>query len=224
MENTIKKRINTFGKAAKIITTIVIVFMLVTEGFLLAGGIIAAVVPGDSVTVDTESGTEINVDKKFFGVDGKQFYINIGGGKLHIGEFDREGYEIKDENAGLSMIGNVKNRHYDMNTALWWIVCEVISLAAVIVALYFFRSLMKQFMICDTPFSDDIVNKMRAFAIALIPCMIIWQAFSAAKNYIAGNEAGFNLLFTAAFVLIIFVLTMIFKYGAELQKEHDDTV
>ena len=224
MENTIKKRINTFGKVAKIITTIVIVFMLVTEGFLLVGGIIAAVVPRDSITVDIDSNAEINIDKNYFGLDGKQFYINIGDGKLNLAEFNNEKYDIRNENTDLNLSGSVRSTHHDMDTVLWWIVFEAISLAAVIVALYFFRSLMKQFMVCDTPFSDGIVNKMRAFAIALIPCTVVWQAFNAAKNYIIGNEADFNLIFTFAFVLIIFVLTMIFKYGAELQKEHDDTV
>ena len=59
MENKIKRKINTFGRVAKILTMIVIVCLLVAEGFLLAGGVIAAVVPKDSVTVETDSRTEI---------------------------------------------------------------------------------------------------------------------------------------------------------------------
>ena len=224
MENKIKSKINTFGKVAKILTMIAIVFMLVVEGFLLVGGVITAIVPNDSITVDADSNTKINIDTKYFGMDGEQYYFNTGDKKLYIGQFSTDGYEIKNENGNLNLNTNNQSRHYDMNTALWWIVCEAIALSAVIVALYFFRSLMKQFMICDTPFSDGIVKKMRAFAIALIPCMVVWQALNAAKNYITGNEADFNLIFTFAFVLIIFVLTMIFKYGTDLQKEHDDTV
>ena len=42
MENKIKRKINTFGRVAKILTMIVIVCLLVAEGFLLAGGVIAA--------------------------------------------------------------------------------------------------------------------------------------------------------------------------------------
>ena len=111
-----------------------------------------------------------------------------------------------------------------MNTALWWIICEAAALAAVIVALYFFRALMKQFVVCDTPFSDCIVKKMRAFAIALIPCMAVYHAVGAVKNNVLGNDGSTGLILSVVFVLVIFVLTMIFKYGAELQKEHDDTV
>lgn len=224
MENKIKSKINTFGKVAKILTMIAIVCMLVVEGFLLVGGVITAVVPNDSVTVDVGSNTKINFDTNYFGMDGEQYYFNIGDEKLYIGQFSTDGYEIKNENGSFNLNTNNQSRHYDMNTALWLIVCEAIALSAVIVALYFFKSLMKQFMICDTPFSDGIVKKMRAFAIALIPCMAVYHAVNSVKNSILGNEGDSGLILSAVFVLVIFVLTMIFKYGAELRKEHDDTV
>ena len=173
MENKIKRKINTFGRVAKILTMIVIVCLLVAEGFLLAGGVIAAVVPKNSVTVETDSRTEILVDTKFFGVEEEKLYINVGGGKLYIADFDNDGFAIGNEKNGAQRSVNMQVRQYDMNTALWWIICEAAALAAVIVALYFFRALMKQFMVCDTPFSDSVVKKMRAFAIALIPCTLI---------------------------------------------------
>lgn len=224
MENKIKRKINTFGRVAKILTMIVIVCLLVAEGFLLAGGVIAAVVPKDSVTVETDSRTEILVDTKFFGVEEEKLYLNVGGGKLYIADFDNDGFAIGNEKNGAQRSVNMQVRQYDMNTALWWIICEAAALAAVIVALYFFRALMKQFMVCDTPFSDSVVKKMRAFAIALIPCMVAYHAASAAKNSVLVNDGSPGLILSVVFVLTIFVLTMIFKYGAELQKEHDDTV
>ena len=121
MENKIKRKINTFGRVAKILTMIVIVCLLVAEGFLLAGGVIAAVVPEEKL------------------------YINVGGGKLYIADFDNDGFAIGNEKNGAQRSVNMQVRQYDMNTALWWIICEAAALAAVIVALYFFRALMKQF-------------------------------------------------------------------------------
>ena len=41
---------------------------------------------------------------------------------------------------------------------------------------------------------------------------------------VLGNDGSTGLILSVVFVLVIFVLTMIFKYGAELQKEHDETV
>lgn len=224
MENKIKRKINTFGKVAKILTMIAIVFMLVAEGFLLVGGVIAAVVPKDSVTVNSESSTEVNVNTDYFGMDGDAFYVNMGGSKLYIGDLGNDSYDIKNQNGSINLNCNAQSKHYDLNTALLWIICQMAALAAIITALYFFRSLMKQFMVCDTPFSEGVVKKMRTFAIALIPCMAVYHGVSAVKNNILGNGGSLNLTLSVVFVLVIFVLTMIFKYGAELQKEHDETV
>ncbi len=224
MENKIKRKINTFGKVAKILTMIAIVCMLVAEGFLLVGGVIAAVVPKDSVKVDCESSTEVFVDTNYFGMDGDAFYVNMGGSKLYIGDLGDDSYDVKNQNGILELNSSAQSKHYDLNTALVWIICQMAALAAIIVALYFFRSLMKQFMVCDTPFSDGVVNKMRAFAIALIPCMAVYHAVGAVKNNVLGNDGSTGLILSVVFVLVIFVLTMIFKYGAELQKEHDETV
>lgn len=225
MENKTKSKINTFGKVAKILTMIAIVFMLVVEGFLLIGGVITAIVPNDSITVDAGSNTKINIDTKYFGMDGKQFYFNIGNSKMYLGQFEDGEVDVKSENGGLTLTGNAPDKHYDLNTALLWIICEMAALAAIITALYFFRSLMKQFMVCDTPFNDGLVKKMRTFAIALIPCMVVYHAAGTAKSYVLGSDG--NLLspvLSVVFVLVIYVLTMIFKYGTDLQKEHDDTV
>ncbi len=224
MENKIKRKINTFGKVAKILTMIVIVFLLVVEGFLLVGSIITAVVPKDSVTVDTGSDTRIDVDTNYFGLNGRQFFIKIGNTELYVGHLEKGEFDVKSENGCLTLIGNAQDKHYDLNTALLWIICEMMSFAAIIIALYFFKSLMKQFMVCDTPFSNGVVKKMRAFAIALIPCMVAYHAAGIAKNNIFGNDGSLSLILSVVFVLVIFVLTMIFKYGTELQKEHDDTV
>ena len=224
MENKIKKRINTFGKVAKILTMIIIVLLLVAEGFLLVGGVITMIVPKDSVTVNAGSDTRIDVDTDYFGLNGRQFYIKIDNTELYLGHFDKGEYNVISENGSLTLTDNAEDHHYDLNTALMWIICQMAAFAAIITALYFFRSLMKQFMVCDTPFSDGIVKKMRAFAIALIPCMVVYLASSAAKNSILGNDGAPSLILSVVFVMVIFVLTMIFQYGAELQKEHDDTV
>ena len=62
MEKSIKRKINVFGKVAKIITMIIIVCLLVAEGFMLVGGIIVACVPKDSVTVDGAGRIDVNLN------------------------------------------------------------------------------------------------------------------------------------------------------------------
>lgn len=225
MENSVKRKINIFGKVAKIITTIIIVCLLVAEGFMLVGGIIVAIVPKDSVTVDVTANADASINTSYFGLDGNRFYVNLGKSKIMLGDFGTGDINISNSDGKLSLSGGIKDMRFDLNTALQAIICGMLSLAAIITALYFFKALMKEFMTCDSPFTDGIVKKMRAFAIALIPCAAVIEGTKAAVGAFVGNSFSLNIdLVTVAFVLIIFVLTMVFKYGAMLQKEHDETV
>lgn len=225
MENSVKRKINIFGKVMKIITTVIIVCLLVVEGFMLVGGIIVAVVPKDSVTLDAQVNADVKVNTGFFGLEDGQVSVKAGNTNIVLGEIEVDGFDVSTKNGVMNMNGGIKNIHFDLNSALWMLVCGMISLAAVIVALFFFKALMKQFMICDSPFSDGVVQKMRNFAIALIPCMVVAQGMKAAIGDILSGSITMNIDFiSVAFVFIIFVLTMVFKYGTMLQKEHDETV
>ena len=216
MEKSIKRKINVFGKVAKIITMIIIVCLLVAEGFMLVGGIIVACVPKDSVTVDGAGTIDVNVNTEYFGLDGEQFYVNtISTGSLNV----------KNENGNLNVNGDFKQLHFDLNDGMLMLVYGMVYVAAIVVALFFFRALMKQFMVCDSPFSEGVVKKMRAFAIALIPCTAAVLMMKSAISAMLSGSFNFDIDFiSVAFVIIIFILTMIFKYGTELQKEHDETV
>ncbi|MBQ3265178.1 MAG: DUF2975 domain-containing protein [Ruminococcus sp.] len=225
MENSVKRKINVFGKVMKIITTVIIVCLLVAEGFMLVGGVIVAIVPKDSVTVDAAVNADIKVNTGYFGLDDGQVSVKAGDTKIVVGDIGSGDFQINSENGVTHMNSNFRDMHFDLNTALLLIVYGMVSLAAVIVALYFFKALMKQFMICDSPFSDGVVQKMRHFAIALIPCVVVAEGMKKAIGGVISDSFTFDFDFiSVAFVFIIFVLTMVFKYGTELQKEHDDMV
>ncbi|WP_407383504.1 hypothetical protein [Ruminococcus sp.] len=225
MENSVKRKMNVFGKVAKIITTVLIVVLLVAEGFLLVGGIITAVVPKDSITVDAQVDGDVKVNTEFFGLDENQFYVKAGNTKIMLGDVAGDQLGIENRDGILSVKAGLNNLHFDLNDALRLLLCGMGYLAGIVVALFFFRALMKQFMLCDSPFSDGVVQKMRSFAIALIPCVIVAEGLKKLMGSFFTGQFGLDIdLIPVGFVLIIFVLTMIFRYGAMLQKEHDETV
>ena len=226
MESTIKKKINTFGKAGKIITSIIIVVLLVVEGFLLAGTIVAAVLPMDSVSVDAQGGGTVRFDAEYFGFDSDELSLNIGSTQIKLAEFD----SVKTHSQDGSVIMDVQSGefHFNLNTLLGLMIIGIIRLASFVVALYFLKALMKAFMTCETPFCGNVIKKMRAFAIALIPSMIV----SSMTNSVLGllftdsisiGGGGFDMI-PVLFVFVVFILTAIFRYGAQLQKEYDETV
>ena len=225
MENSVKRKINIFGKVGKIITTVIIVLLLIAEGGLLTGGVIVAAVPKDSVTVDARVNADVNVNTGIFGFDGGDVYVKAGDMKIIVGNFSTDQVEIKGGDGAVTVSTDVNDLHFDLNSALLLIVCGFLSVAAIVVALFFFKALMREFSACDSPFSDGVVQKMKNFAIALIPCVIVAEGMKKAMGGIISNSITMDFdLVSVGFVIIIFVLTMIFKYGAMLQKEHDETV
>lgn len=227
MENSIKRKINVFGKAGKIITTVIIVLLLVAEGFMLIGGVIVAIVPKESVTVDVAGKADIKVDATYFGVDKGELSAKAGDINVKLADLDDEDVKTTlDENGIFNISTDSKNLHYDLWDALKLICLAMLKVAAIVVALYFLKALMKQFMICDSPFCDEVVKAMRAFAIGLIPTMAVSASASGIINVLFEGiiSVGTFDQVTVGFVVIIFVLTAIFKYGTQLQKQYDETV
>ena len=222
MENSIKRKINIFGKVGKIITTVIIVLLLVAEGAMLAGTIALAIIPHDAVTADVEAKANVKIDADYFNM--KDGEIKIPGRVTVFSTKLDPNFEVKNGTAELN--AETGNLHFDLADVIKLLAVGMVKLAAVIVALYFFKALMKAFRSCDLPFDDNVIKKMRAFAIALIPTMVVSSAANGVLGGLFTGKFSFGSveLLPVAFAFIIFVLTAIFRYGAMLQKEHDETV
>ena len=80
---------------------------------------------------------------------------------------------------------------------------------------------------CQTPFEENIIKKLQYLAYSLIP----WAFFTSVSDsmtsgMMTGNvqvNVGVNLGMVLV-IVIIFALTYIFKYGAVLQQESDETL
>ena len=222
MENSIKRKINIFGKVGKIITTVIIVLLLVAEGAMLAGTIALAIIPHDAVTADVEAKANVKIDADYFNM--KDGEIKIPGKVTVFSTKLDPRFEVKNGTAEFN--AETGNLHFDLADVIKLLAVGMVKLAAVIVALYFFKALMKAFRCCDSPFDDNVIKKMRAFAIALIPTMVVSSAANGVLGGLFTGKFSFGSveLLPVAFAFIIFVLTAIFRYGAMLQKEHDETV
>ena len=100
-------------------------------------------------------------------------------------------------------------------------------LALTLVTLYFVGALCKAFRYCESPFEETVTKKMQNLAFSLIP----WAFFSSITEMVAQGSftgkmelsVGIDLNMVLIIVLI-FALVYIFKYGAVLQRESDETL
>ena len=229
MDNSqgIKKKINIFGKVGKIITIILIVCMYIAEGALVAGTIVTAILPKDAVTLTVNGSAHAVIDGSFVTVDQGDSKLDFKVGNFAVAGMDDENADIRIDGSRIDASFRSGSVTYDLWDALRICIAGIFAVAGVLVALYFLKSLMKELAVCDTPFCSGVVTKMRSFAIALIPAAIAGEV----ANTIIGATVshcmsiGFSVnLGMIALVVVIFLLSMIFGYGAQLQKQYDETV
>ena len=103
------------------------------------------------------------------------------------------------------------------------LVSTVLFLLSVVIVLYMVKALKE----CDTPFAETVITAMKRFAYALIPAVVLsavteglWSMFISGGN---GIELSLNLG-GLLLIAVIFILVMVFTYGAELQRESDETL
>lgn len=116
---------------------------------------------------------------------------------------------------------------YTMRDVAGWMMAAAVVLIMTIILLTFVESLCKAFRDCTSPFEENVIKKMERFGISLIPWTIIstltesiqTSVMSGAMEWSLGIDLGVVLM-----VLIVLILVYIFKYGAVLQQESDETL
>lgn len=113
-----------------------------------------------------------------------------------------------------------------------FVMTDVMLVAAVmlimtLVLLVFVGGLCKAFRDCTSPFEENVIKKMQRLAIALIPWTIISSLTDSIQTSVMSGAMQWSLsidLGVVLVVLVVLVLVYIFKYGAVLQQESDETL
>lgn len=236
-EDAISK-INKMGKAGHIISLIVKIFLYIAIGGILIGTVAVAVLPEKLVTFSIGGTADVSVNLEDFDVDftdeqKSEISENIiGDGNGNNAALDIQGvsYGIDSVEVGESTIGisaSAKTFEYNFKDFLVVLIAALIMVVMTLVTVFFIDSLCKAFRDCASPFDADVIKKMQRFAYSLIP----WAVIS------AGAESVLSSFFTATVsvsfgidfgmvivILVILALSYVFKYGAVLQQESDETL
>ena len=110
--------------------------------------------------------------------------------------------KVSPENIGIIASGEISPLEAVTN-------CIVLAFSAVF---YFFAvRFSKKIETCETPFSEDIVREMKIFAIVYLIAIMVFSFTDSVFGAVPS-------------VLTIMLLVNSFAYGAELQKESDETL
>lgn len=233
-EKSIEK-INKMGKVGVVITTIMKVFIIIGIIGVIIGGVACAVLPNDLLTMDFGGDATVTID--LASVE-KNSSVNIDEGDLRkklidSGELSLDGktYATGDvilEGKKLIVSADAENpRSVTLKDLTGVCVSGLIALAAFLVTLIFAQKLCKAFRDCNSPFDENVIKKMQNLAYAMIPWVVVNSVAATVANYSLGRVDSINIDLngsTIITVLVVFALVYVFKYGAMLQQEADETL
>ena len=236
MKNSKVKRINTAGLIGYIISIILIVCTIVgmvAIGILTAG---AATISKENINVKVATNVDINSTgnflgklNSFIGIDGVEDLSTLtqdakDGIKLEDNDFSE--LSVKEEDGGFSINAKTNEITISMKKIIIALVLAFIFLGVVTYALYMVKALMKSLKNCETPFSEEVIKNMTHFGTSLVCVVIIkilfggfWSTLTTGLRYDLNIDLSSLLL-----VAVIYILITVFKYGAGLQQESDETL
>ncbi len=224
-ENAILK-INKMGKAGLIITRIAMVLLAVVFLGVLVGTVMIFSLPEDMVEAKVEGTASVRIrfPEGFSAPDnietvGENIAVKVSGTEFRLTDARTEGQDLFLSGSGSAVL-------FRLNTIRPALLSALVYILMTLVLAVFVGRLFQAFCVCATPFGQDVIKKMQQLAYALIPWAVIGMVVEGIMRAATG-EGGFtfsvNLGYVAA-ILILLALVYVFKYGAMLQKESDDTV
>lgn len=211
------KKINTLGKVCRILITITQVITII--------GIIACIIVG--IAVIPLSAGELTISGKA----DAQIVVEEGSMFDEAIEISETSLNEKILNTTLKLMikdaGVINgNRTYNIDAAisnlnggkikflvLVSLASGIIILTLIFVILIFAKKLASALENCNSPFEPAVLDAMKKFGYSLIP-------YAASKLLIG----GLSFIGTAVPVIVVLMFIWIFRYGAELQQESDETL
>lgn len=225
MKNVNIQKINKMGKVMKILTRISMVFAVIGCVFSIIGAVCIGMVDTSNIRVNGD----INAKMYISGVgkdditdipDGDSLSVNdeidISAEKIDIDDFltlyfnaedtgnDEVCFNISSSLADDFSISNLKLNFLNETIA------SAFMCAAIAVGMGFASALSKAVEKCETPFSEEVVKRMKNFGYSMIPYAVL-----------GGIDGGLQL---AICIIAIILMIFVFSYGVSLQTENDEMV
>ena len=236
MKNKGIKGINTAGLIGYIISvllSIAVIATMVITGIGTAGAIAIA---DKEIKVNMSTAIDISATGDFLGTLNK--FMKVGEVENLEDIITEDGKTVKVDDSDLSEVSAYKTENgflvnaktnekvFTIKNIIVNLVATFIFLITVEIAVHFLASLMKALRKCETPFCESVIKSMSRFAISLIPtvfmnmvCGGMWSSLFSGSGFAMTVNLGSVLL-----VAVIFLLIAVFKYGALLQQESDETL
>ncbi len=236
MTNPAIQKINGFGKAGRIIANICKILVIIAIVAVIVATVILFILPKDLVQIRIDAHADVTVNYGQLGSFTKLLTPSTAEDILEEiqeeSKFEFNGMEFAMDTAEVTdesiLIGATAQLNtLDMGHIRIVLIFAIFALALVLVSMHFICSFCKALEVCKSPFEDNMIRKMQQLAWALL-CLPFASSIaeSISTSIMTGRlSIGLHIdLMEVIVILAVFALTFVFKYGAVLQRESDETL
>lgn len=219
MEDSVISRINKMGKIGVIVTRILKIFFILQLLLCLTILFFWGYVPKGMITLRCIQRLELETDESLFpqSQDMQYNFLNSKARShtLDHSEKTEQGYRFWGEQL-----------QYEIDDGGTFMFLFVIYFIIFYPILHYGGRLCRSIRSCRSPFDPDVIQKMKKLQLAMIPWAFI-SIFTDALAPVFLMNARPSLTVNLDLLVVIFVLyslMFIFQYGAQLQRESDETI
>lgn len=236
-------KINKLGRISNIIVRICKILLIIGFVLTLLATIVTAVLPKGFLSMEMGATADVKLDlngltqefteeeKQELITDFHEDFSEDNDFKMTMGvngaQYEYDGLTVDMNNMVVSMRGEVERYTIELGDLFYVAITGFITMAALFVTLVFAGRLSRAFRDCQSPFEDGIIKSMNQLAFSLIPWVLMNSVtdsinesiFTNNKQIVLGVDLGVLII-----IFFIFILAYIFKYGAVLQQESDETL
>ena len=231
MKQEVVAKINKFGKIGEVIAQISRIIVILGAVILLATGIFMLAVPKDLFTLDYYVGMDMMVDLDAVGETiTEEDVAELEADAYTVTTSDTEmvivGVEADEEANTLSInLASEPTNMFNTSKIVIFILLQLLLMVVNFITITFIVKLCKEFKTCETPFSEGVIKRIKQVGFSLIPWCIVYPTAEAAADFMVTNNLNISIdIGMIIMVLVVLALAHIFKYGAMLQQESDETL
>jgi len=229
------RKINIYGKIGKIFITIGIVVAGIMAFTTLIAAIAVNCIPQNLINLTVNGGVEAVIDTQEIPESASDAQVDLivdainnenSNAGVNLGAISFELNEAYADGGVIHASSGIGSKTFTLKSLSGLMIASVITSIFTIVTLVFGRMLCKAFQLCSTPFEDNVIKKIRYFAFSLIPWAIVSKLPEGVANamFSQGVKISNINMDVVYIVLVVLALSMVFKYGAMLQQESDETL
>lgn len=231
-------KINKMGKVGCIIAKIMKIILILSVVLVGIAIVILMILPKDIMTFSIVQKAEMTFAPEKLGVKVTDEDINdmvnsmnndgdlvFSIGNVHLPDVEMQ--VVSTENHVVSLAGESEKSTIKLGYLVPMLVVAEVAVIATLISIIFIGKLCKAFKECQSPFEENVIMNMQKFAYSLIPWVILSGLSESMISSVVSGKLEFYLgvnLGVVFIVLIILALAYIFRYGAILQQESDETL